>query len=202
MGFARGPIFQLVPIDLSSAGSKTFHDVAGVVSFVRAEDTGKAEVLGAKVSVMLGDVVMDQVPLTTNSIIRIRKTVSLCKFTWDAQPGVTAYILVAPDEDVMIHSPPSRQLVTQSMASALAASAASIGTSAALVAAANGSRQKLTVKNNSASATIYLGADNAVTTASGFPLGPGEGFTFEGTTGAVYAIASAAGTDVRILAEG
>ncbi|OAN44002.1 hypothetical protein A6A04_08965 [Paramagnetospirillum marisnigri] len=202
MAFAKGPTFQIVPVDLSSAGSKDFNDLAGVISFIRAEDASGAEVLGAKVNVMLGDVVMDSVPMTTNCIIRARQPVPMIRFTWAAQPGVTAYLLVAPNEDLMISAPPSRQLVTQSVSSVLSAVAVTVGTSAVQAAASSSTRQKLTVRNNSTAAKVYLGSSNAVTTASGFPLGPGEGFTFEGTTAAIWAISDTAGTDVRVMAEG
>lgn len=200
--FAKGPVFQLIPIDLSQAGSKDFNDKTGVLIFVRAEDAGGAEVLGAKVMVMLGDVTTDQLPMTSNTIIRCRVPVSMLRFSWAAQPGVTAYILASVNDDVMVQSPPSRQLVTQSVSSSLAAVTVSVGTSASQVAAASNTRQKLTVRNNSTAAKVYLGSDATVSTANGFPIGAGEGFTFEGTTASIWAISDTAATDVRILAEG
>lgn len=200
--FAKGPVFQLLPLDLSSAGTQDFNDKTGVLIFVRAEDASGAEVLGAKVMAMLGDVTEDQLPMTSNTIIRCKTPVGMVRFSWAAQPGVKAYILMAVDDSVMVQSPPSKQLVTQSAASTVTASAASVGTSAAQVAASNGARQKLTVRNNSSSAKVYVGQDNTLTTSNGFPLGPGEGFTFEGTTAAIWAISDTASTDVRIMSEG
>lgn len=200
--FAKGPVFQLVNIDLTIAGTKDFNDKTGVLIFVRAEDAGKAEVLGAKVNVMLGDITADVLPMTSNTIIRCRAPVGMLRFTWDAQPGVTAYILLSVNDDVMIQSPPSRQLVTSASSNVLTASAITVGTAAGLASAASATRQKLTLINNSAAAKVYLGADATVTAANGFPLPPGGGFTFEGTTAAVWAISDTAGADVRILAEG
>lgn len=200
--FAKGPVFQLVPIDLSVAGEKDFNDLTGVLIFVRAEDAGGAEVLGAKVSVMLGDVAADMLPMTSNTVIRCRQPVNMLRFVWTAQPGITAFILCAANDDVMVQAPPSRQLVTSAVSSSLSAVAMSVGVSASQLAPAAGTRQKLTVMNNSSSDTIYLGSTSAVTALTGFPLGGGAGFTFEGTTAAVWAISDVAGTDVRILTEG
>lgn len=199
--FARGPVYQLLAIDLSVAGSKPFNDTVGLVQFTRAVDQSGALALDAKLNLTFGDVGTDPIPLSINSIVRVRQTVPIISFDWTAQPGVTAYILIAANDDVVVQSPPARQMVTQAMGSAVSALAVTVGTVATVLAASSTTRQKASVRNNSTTATLYLG-DATVTTATGFPLGPGEGFTFEGTTAAIYGIASAAGTDARVMVEG
>lgn len=199
--FARGPIFSLVPIDLSQAGTKDFNEACSVVIFVRAEDAAGALALDAKVGVQLGDIASAAVPAGVNAFFKLARPTSLVRFTWDAQPGVTAYFIVAADDALMVHAPPARQLVTQAMGAALSVNAYSVGVGAIQVAAASATRQKVTVRNNSAAATVYVGPDS-VTSATGFPLGPGEAYTFEGTTADVYALSSAVSTDVRVVVEG
>jgi len=75
----------------------------------------------------------------------------------------------------------------------------SVGTSATLVRAANTGRASILVQNLGAG-TIYLGSDSSVTTANGIQAQPGAAVEFK-VDDAIYAISSAAATDVRYFEE-
>ena len=59
-------------------------------------------------------------------------------------------------------------------------------------------RDTVLIQNVHASNVLYIGPSNAVTTANGFKLLAGESIELS-AVGAVFGIASAAGTDVRYL---
>jgi len=62
------------------------------------------------------------------------------------------------------------------------------------------SRRALSIRNNSALNTLYLGFNSTVTTANGFPLRAGESIPFDFTASImIFGIADNAGTDVRII---
>ena len=75
----------------------------------------------------------------------------------------------------------------------------SIGTSAAIIKAANGRRESLVVQNVHASQVLYIG-DGSVTTSNGLRIPAGESMRLQ-TKAAVYGIASGASTDVRYFEE-
>ena len=198
--FSRGPAFNIVTIDLSTAGAQTFNQVVGSLTFVRATDSNGVLALGAEVNIQLGDASGQIIPAAINTMVKLSKPVNAVVFSWDAQPGLTATFMVAPDDAVIIHSPPAEQLVTQSMGTTLAASGVAVGTGAVqLVPAA--SRQSVLIQNNGA-ADIFVGSDSTVTTASGFRVPANGGvLTVDHTTAALWAISGTAGQDVRVLVE-
>lgn len=69
---------------------------------------------------------------------------------------------------------------------------------AQVILAANTARESYTIKNNGG-VILYIGSTDAVTVGTGFPINPGEAYSDELYTGAVYAIVSAGSTDCRIL---
>lgn len=76
--------------------------------------------------------------------------------------------------------------------------AVTMGLAAAVIKAANASRLGIAVFNLG-SATIYLGYDNSVAVADGFPLLSGTGLYFDGYVGALWGISGTASQDVRYL---
>lgn len=93
----------------------------------------------------------------------------------------------------------SGSLVNSKSGDTLLQTNVSIGTSAAIIKAANTSRTRITVTNNHATNILYVGS-STVTTSDGTPIQPGGSISMD--TGAdVYGIASGASTDVRVLAE-
>ena len=81
---------------------------------------------------------------------------------------------------------------------AVLGSVVSVGTTAtALPASALANRRALIIRNNG-SATVYLGAAG-VTTASGFPLDPGQSLALEIGTLAIYGRVASGTVEVRVL---
>ena len=80
--------------------------------------------------------------------------------------------------------------------------AVTIGATAVQIVAVRAERRSVVIRNNHVSNILYIGDDSTVTAANGFPLEPGEFIEFDDFGGPVYAIASAAGTDVRYLEVG
>jgi hypothetical protein len=77
-----------------------------------------------------------------------------------------------------------------SSTAALTTAQAALSTSAAQVLAANSARVFAEVRSLDLSISIYLGKDNTVTAGNGHLLKAGEAFSFEGYTGAIWAIAA------------
>ena len=75
-----------------------------------------------------------------------------------------------------------------------------LSTSAEVVIAANSARIFAEVKNADAAINMYIGFDGTVTTSNGHLLKPGESFSFEGYTGAIWMIA-ASGTPTTTFIE-
>jgi len=196
-----GPRYSIVRLDLTSAGSQDFAIESDYFHIVRAEDAGGGLALDVEIEVTLGTGTDHYVPLGFNCAIEGRT--KHYKLRWAAQAGVVATLLFgwkdAIDGGIRVFAPPAKQLVTSASGTALAVAAVTVGTSATLLAAANSSRQALTIMNNG-TATIYLGG-SGVTTASGLPVTAGQGFVVEGTTAALYAISGTAGQDVRVMEE-
>jgi hypothetical protein len=83
----------------------------------------------------------------------------------------------------------------------IANSAVTVGASQASLVAADTTRRAITIVNNHASNTLYVGA-TGLTTATGCPILPSASATFSSSAPAAwFGIASGAGTDVRILQE-
>lgn len=84
----------------------------------------------------------------------------------------------------------------------LANAAHTVGTSAAELLAASSTRNNILIKNRDATNSIYIGADNTVTTANGFEIEAGQGITIDKSPeAAIWAIGAAVGLDVRTLEE-
>lgn len=201
--------YQIYRVPLTNAGTDDIKVGANYFKLLWAgtlDANGRPAVpaLATVVECTVGTSEDDYMPLGINSLISGAAT--RYRLRWNAQPGIWAFFLITLEDPrsgaITVDAPPTSQIVTQAMGTTLAASAVTVGTAAVQIAAASGTRQKLTVRNNSASAKVYLGADNTLTTANGFVIGPGEGFTFEGSTAAVFAVSDTASTDVRILSEG
>lgn len=87
---------------------------------------------------------------------------------------------------------------TGSKVSSLTYSAATVGTTATQILAANTSRLSVLIRNYGDD-TVFLGSDSSVTTADGMPLRPGESFSDDQYTGTWYGISATSGQDVRAM---
>lgn len=79
-----------------------------------------------------------------------------------------------------------------------------VGTSAIRLVEPNKKRTSLLIFNQSTSATLYVGFDNAVSTVRGMPIAPQTGLTFSELGGdrpdlEYWVLASAVSTDVRVM---
>lgn len=74
-----------------------------------------------------------------------------------------------------------------------------VGTEAVRLNAYDSREDALMMKNSHATATVYLGATSAVTTATGFPLGPGETMTDEISNDDWWAIVASGTVDVFVI---
>lgn len=84
-----------------------------------------------------------------------------------------------------------------------------ISTKRAQLAGTSESRIQLTVKANPSNAgTVFLVPDTATPASEGWPLAPGEGYTFgggatpRGARAALYAFATVAGDSIYVMTEG
>ena len=75
----------------------------------------------------------------------------------------------------------------------------SVGAAAVQVAAGRSSRGSVIVQNVHAAQTLYVGGDSNVTAANGLQLRPNESVTLVDFVGPVWAVASGAATDTRVL---
>lgn len=77
----------------------------------------------------------------------------------------------------------------------------SVGTSATLIIAANEDRKVLSIANDEASATVYIGPDASITTSNGLPLYAGNVQDNTKThglwAGPIYGIVASGTADVR-----
>lgn len=195
------PNYSVFKIDLTNAGSQVIDMEGDFFHFAGAFDQSGVLDLGATIRVQLGTAVDDDIPASVNT--KIRGLTRRYRVSWEAQTGIMAEVLISrvsgPDEGIEADTPPTRQLVTSATATGVGVAAVSVGTSAVLLRAASATRQSVTIRNNG-SGVIYIGP-SGVTTATGFNVEPGESFTFEGTTTAIYGIADSGTQACRVIEE-
>ena len=196
--------YSVTPIPLAAAGEMVLALEGSFLNFIAAQDAAGIPSLDAKLEIAIGRSVDDFVPFFPNN--QVEGYFPQVKFRWTAQPGLTALIFVsrgrAADDEakpLKIVAPPAKQLVTSALATLFTSSAVTVGTAAVIVAAAAAGRQAVTIYNNG-SADIFIGG-SGVTTANGLRVGPGGAYSTDRCTGALYAISTAAGQNVRVLEE-
>lgn len=189
-----------VPLDTASLANEIRYQ-GNLFHVLRFEDASGNPLLDGKISVRVGDDFVDPIPLGYNCAIRGPSLTWI--LSWAAQPGYVAVILISTVDGYStgldVDSPPAKQIITAASGAGIASGAVTVAATATLVKAANTTRQRLTVQNRS-SDDIYIGP-SGVTTATGLYLGPGEAFTVQGSTAAVYAIGAVGSQDVRYLEE-
>lgn len=185
-----------IPLDV--AATFTIEQGFGYVHVFRFEDASGVAKLDGQIEVSFSMSEEDFIPMQYNN--RVAWVADRGRIRWAAQPNTVAIIGVASDpREFAADTPNPKQLVVSSGGTALTAAAVVVGTAATLVSAANTLRQSVTIQNKGA-VPIYIGA-SGVTTAQGLELPSGQSVTFDKTTAAIYAIAGAAGQDVRVLTE-
>jgi hypothetical protein len=92
--------------------------------------------------------------------------------------------------------------ITASKGTTLDNAGHTVGTSAALLLAANAARRSVIINNEDAGNAIYIGSDATVTAATGLKVSAGQSLSLTNAAGAaIYAIGAAAGLTVKTLAE-
>lgn len=195
------PQYSVYLIDLTTAGRRTIAQAGEVFSMIDARNADGTQNLNALVSVSLGTMDDDALPVRLNG--KIRANAMNYQVAWEAQSGVIAYLLVASDylkgPGVDIDAPVTKQIVTSAIGTTISAAAVTVATTATLLAAADTARQSVIVTNNGA-ADIFIGPAG-VTTATGTPLVPGEKCSIDKTTAAIYGIVAAGTVEARVLTE-
>lgn len=131
--------------------------------------------------------------------------------TWGANPGQIINIFISSDsnikltgQEVVVSSVQEIQKIDSvEKVSVLTPVRVNMTDASAIISASNSGRKSAILKNMDAANTVYLGYDNAVTAADGYPLEPKETVTLSHYTGDIYGVCGAGLTaNVAVLSEG
>jgi hypothetical protein len=185
-----------IPLDV--AGKLVIDYAFGYIHVFKFEDASGVAVLDAEIEVSFSANEEDFLPLAYNN--KIATPAERGVIRWNAQPGVTAIVTIAKDAGKFFADTPNpKQLVVASGGTSLTNAAVTVGTAEVLLAAADPTRQSVTIQNLGA-ADVYVGA-TGLTTATGVKLASGGAITLDKQTAAIYGISGSAGQDVRVLTE-
>lgn len=189
--------YTLWPIPMDEAGSIDIRVPGEYAVFQDAKRQDGSQELDAFLRIKIGTDGVDAPVFRLNS--KIDGAFDALRVSWDATPGVTAYIYIARGPGLLrIEAPPPKQIVSTAFGSSLATAAVTVGTSATLLAAANSARQSVLIQNNG-TADIYVGGAS-VTTANGIKVEAGGSVAIDKTSAAVYGIA-ASNQNARVMTE-
>jgi hypothetical protein len=201
-----GARYSILRLDLTTAGSQVIEGPFALMRFVSATDAGGDLQLLTLVKVQVENE-GEQVSFRVGNGFRARPAARRWIISWTAQAGVTAEFLFSNDDgQVDIHSDPPAQVIGNSLTitrgQTIRASKVTVGAAAVQLLAADATRRRVHVKYIylGATAAIFLGKDNTVTTANGYAVEPGDVEVIEGGA-ALWAIGESAGLDVRLLEE-
>jgi hypothetical protein len=187
-----------IPLDV--AGEQVFNLQSGYVHLWQFERTGGLLDLDGRVFCNFSSLADgEELPMGYNSRIQLVPKVDRWRMRWDAQAGRTAVLLVAADaKNIEANNVPARQLVTSAAGTSVNYGVVSIANTVTLIRGADVTRYRLLVRAPISNVgTVWIG-NSAVTSATGFPLEPGEVFEVTNTTGTIRAIAATAtGNSVR-----
>lgn len=197
----EAPYYRVFSLSLDSAGSYVLSGELGMLHLVRASTDSGALALDTLVNVKLGDSANDDIPVSFNGKIDA-SGFDRARFSWAAQADVTAYFALSrSSQRFSIDAPPAKQLVTAAIAGSATYARETVGTSAAAILAANGTRFSAGVMADASnSGVIYVASDAAVTASTGWPLAAGERIVFQHTA-RLDAIASASGQILHVFEE-
>lgn len=186
---------DVITIPLDTAGVQEIHQACNVIHLIRVEGIDGVQDLDGMIEVAPQPDSDDFIPMFADQ--KVRGYTDRFMVRWAAQSGKRALLFVAREFD--IETPPTKQIVTTSTGNQFTNDQTDVGTSAVLIAAANTTRQSLTVYNNGAG-TIYLGG-SGVTVAGGLPVPASTPYIMDGSTAALYAISASGTNDVRTMEE-
>jgi hypothetical protein len=193
--------YQVFRLNLAAAGVLPFIQQIGLVHIVEFQNAAGQAVLDGMIECSVGEGASSYVPLRYNSKIALPETVSRVDFRWAAQADTFAIILFSPTPRMLAaDTPPTRQIVTSSIGTTVAAEEITCDDTAAILVAADATRQSVLLKNLSGE-TVYLG-DATVTAADGYPLEVGAEFRCDKSTADLYGVtATAGGATLRTFVE-
>jgi hypothetical protein len=189
-------------IPMDSAGSQLISQQCGYFHLWRFLNVdGSVSLDGEMGASFGGQWNAERIPFTYNTRLALGTPVDRVLLEWNAQPGKTAEILLTRDPRGLDgQNTPAKQLVIQQGSASASNSNATVGTAAASIVAANTSRARAVIQSNPLNtANIYLG-QTGLTVANGIILSPGAAYEWRASN-AVFAIADAAGQNVRIMQE-
>jgi hypothetical protein len=187
-------------IDLTTAGSETISGEYTAAFFKRAVNAAGSRALDALLQVRFGQNATASFPWEYADKIVSGTGWDEITFSWEAQSGVTATIVLASSNELLLEGEPPASLAVGDLASTITAAAVTAGVSEVSAAAANSSRKLLTIQNNG-SVDVYIGP-TGVTTSSGLKIAAGGSYSTENSTAAYFVISGTASQNCRILEEG
>ena len=131
--------------------------------------------------------------------------------TSPAQAGQIITLFVSSDADIKLTG---QEVVVSSVSeiqkidnvekvTVLTPAIVNVTAAATLINASNAGRKNIIIKNTDAANTIYIGENNTVTSANGFPLDPKDSLSLNHYTGDIYGICAAGlAANAAVLSEG
>lgn len=146
------------------------------------------------------DVSSATVTVTDNGSLSVSDIATTVSVQEDTPLDVSASTVTVTDNGALsINSLPEPVQTEGANAPNGTSSAVTVGTSSTQLLAASSTRQELLVQNLDGSNDIFVGFGSGVTTSDGARVAADGGtYVSEAYTGAVYAIATGSGTDVRV----
>lgn len=201
------PAYNVDVIDMSNPAGQTPQGYAynlehGFIQ-VTFRDANRAPLSNVTCEVSFGQGQNDRIPLDYNGRIFLGERASrVAKFFFENTAGAFIYVVTSPNPNMLnIDVPNPLQSFTQNIGTTATNSAVSIGTTAALISAANSQIISRIVQNAHATNVLYIGNSSSVTSANGLKIPAGSQLTLDKSYGDIYGIASGAATDVRLLVE-
>lgn len=129
----------------------------------------------------------NQLPVVTADI---QQTLSRT-LGWDESSRLWRRLLLDSDGAIILSSQPSKATTGDN-------SAVSVLIASTTILNANGSRKGFVLRNNGAT-NVYVSYETPAVAAIAFPILPGETYSDDAYTGALYGISDAAPNDVRVV---
>ena len=185
---------------LTTAGSETIKGKFTAAFFKRATDAAGSRALDALLQVRFGQNATASFPWEYADKIVSKAGWEEITFSWEAQIGVTAIVVLASSDELLLEGEPPASLAVGDLASSITAAAVTVGTSEVSLAAANSSRKLLTIQNNG-SVDVYIGP-TGLTTSTGLKVAAGGSYSTENSTAQYFGISGTASQNCRVLEEG
>lgn len=176
------PYYKIWPFDLTTAREEKLRITAGLIVFAEAVDAAGVFQPGAVVRIALSDADQDFVPFFPGSRFT-NKTSDQFRIKWDAQPGVTARLLIGEPDILDLVSVP-RSVLVVGLAAPTLLTAADVSIAAVTndeVLAANTARRHAILSNPFSNPREFRIGDAGASATEGHELNPGASVRLEVT---------------------